>query len=686
MVGAPYDDTGAINAGSAYVYDLVSVTPSVPLAKLNNPSPATHDYFGYSVAVSGTRVVVGAYGDDTGASNAGSAYVYDLASGTPTIPVATLNNPAPEIDDYFGWSVAISGTRVVVGASRDDMGADMAGSAYVYDLSSSTPTVPVHTLNNPSPAASDSFGISVAISGTRAVVGASNDDTGATNAGSVYVYDLSTGTPTVPVATLHNPGPEIGDQFGTSVAISSTRVVVGAYSDNTNANNGGSAYIYDLSSGTPNVPTATLNNPSPEIDDLFGMSVAISGTRVVVGADRDNTGTSDAGSAYVYDLDSGTPAVPVHTLNNPSPEVSERFGFSVAISDSWVVVGAYLDDTNANNAGSAYFYDLSSAIPNVPAATLNNPSPADFDFFGHSVALDGTTVVIGTPYDDTVAFEKGSTYIFNAFRGLVVEVQPSFASVPDGGSHDFGIAVTGSTRSVTFTLKNTGYNDLILTGTPKVVVSGTHGSMFAISAQPTSPITAPTGTTTFTVQFLPTSSGVKTAALSIPSNDVDESPFDINLSGTALAFTDDTDSDGLNDASEFQMAALGYDWQVSQPALVNTLMSSASGAGLYNQTLYNANRTAGQNDVINSPNTYNLYSLSQVQALNVGTPLIQRHPTTGVFTLTLGMEKSSTLLPGSFTPFPMTGPGTSTVINGQGKLEFQFTVPDNAAFFQLKAQ
>jgi hypothetical protein len=70
----------------------------------------------------------------------------------------------------------------------------------------------------------------------------------------------------------------------------------------------------------------------------------------------------------------------------------------------------------------------------------------------------------------------------------------------------------------------------------------------------------------------------------------------------------------------------------------------------------------------------------------VGTPLIQRHPTTGVFTLTLGVEKSTTLLPGSFTPFPMTGPGTSTVINGQGKLEFQFTVPDNAAFFQLKAQ
>jgi hypothetical protein len=540
------------------------------------------------------------------------------------------------------------------------------------------------TLNNPSPTDYEGFGYSVAISGTRVVVGAFNDDTGATNAGSVYVYDVSGGTPTVPVHTLNNPSPATGDQFGASVAVADTRVAIGAPYDDVGAANAGSAYVYELTSGTPTVPVATLNNPGPANQDYFGISVAISGTRVVVGAHRDDTGATDAGSAYVYDLDSVTPHMPVHTLNKPSAADYDVFGSSVAISGSRVAVGAQADNSNAVDAGSAYVYDLSSGTPTVPVATLNNPSPAAGDSFGYSVALDGTTVVIGTPEDDTVTSGKGSTYIYHAFRGLVVEVQPSFASFPNGGSHDFGIAVTGSTMSVTFTLNNTGYNDLILTGTPKVAVSGTHGAMFAITAQPTSPITAPTGTTSFTVQFMPTSGGVKTAALSIPSNDVDESPFDINLTGTALAFTDDTDADGLNDASEFQMATLGYDWQVSQPALVSTLMSNATGAGLYNQTLYNANRTAGQNDVINSPNTYSLYTLSQVQALNVGTPLIQRHPTTGVFTLTLGVEKSTDL--STFNPFPMTGPGTSTVINGQGKLEFQFTVQDNAAFFQLKAQ
>ena len=99
------------------------------MATWNNPGPAQYDNFGSSVAISGTRVVVGAPSDDTGAFDAGSAYVYDLSSGTPTMPVATLNKPVPAVQDYFGSSVAISDKRVVVGAPADDTGGSDAGSA-----------------------------------------------------------------------------------------------------------------------------------------------------------------------------------------------------------------------------------------------------------------------------------------------------------------------------------------------------------------------------------------------------------------------------------------------------------------------------------------------------------------------------------------------------------------------------
>jgi len=404
VVGAWQDDTEEFNAGSAYVYDLASGTPTVPVATLNNPNPNAFNGFGWSVAIFGTRVVVG---------DAGSVHVYDLASTTPTVPVATLNNPSLDEYNYFGQSVAISGTRVVVGAYGDDTGATDAGSAYVYDLGSGAPTVPVATLNNPGPDEYDNFGFSVAISGTRVVVGAYGDDTGATDAGSAYVYDLGSGTPTIPMATLNNPSPDGYDNFGFSVAISGTRVVVGAYWDNTGATDAGSAYVYDLGSGTPTVPVATLNNPGPAADDYFGQSVAISGTWVVVGAPYDNTGATDAGSAYVYDLGSGAPTVPVATLNNPSPAADDNFGQSVAISGTWVVVGGPYDDTGARDAGSAYVYDLASATPTVPVATLNNPSPDEYDNFGWSVAISGTRVVVGALYDDTRATNAGSAYVYD---------------------------------------------------------------------------------------------------------------------------------------------------------------------------------------------------------------------------------------------------------------------------------
>jgi FG-GAP repeat len=165
----------------------------VPVATLNNPSPAPNDFFGQSVAVSGTRVAVGPPHEETGVTNAGSVYVYDLSAATPTVPVATLNNPSPAADDQFGYAVAISGSRVVVGSMFDDTGADNTGSAYLYDLTSGTPAVPIAALNNPSPAANDLFGYAVAISGMSAVVGAFGDDAGGIGAGAAYImtpYDL----------------------------------------------------------------------------------------------------------------------------------------------------------------------------------------------------------------------------------------------------------------------------------------------------------------------------------------------------------------------------------------------------------------------------------------------------------------------------------------------------------------
>ncbi len=145
----------------------------------------------------------------------------------------------------------------------------------------------------------------------------------------------------------------------------------------------------------------------------------------------------------------------------------------------------------------------------------------------------------------------------------------------------------------------------------------------------------------------------------------------------------DTDGDGLTDAAEFQLAPLGFNWQADQTALVNTLSHNAGLAGLFNQTQYDASRTLGQNDVVNAPNTFSLYNLSQVQALNVDAPLLTRGAG-GEFTLSIAVKKSIDLM--SFSPFPMDAVGTTVTINPQGELEVEFTVPDDAAFFLLESK
>lgn len=132
---------------------------------------------------------------------------------------------------------------------------------------------------------------------------------------------------------------------------------------------------------------------------------------------------------------------------------------------------------------------------------------------------------------------------------------------------------------------------------------------------------------------------------------------------SVLSFSADTDNDGLNDATENILSSLGFNWQVNQSALVTTLFSNLGGA-------------------LTNLNSAGLYTAAQIQALNVATPMIQYNSATKLFTLTIAVEKSVDLI--RFDPLPVTVP--QATITGDGKIEFQFGVPDKAAFFRVKAK
>jgi len=250
---------------------------------------------------------------------------------------------------------------------------------------------------------------------------------------------------------------------------------------------------------------------------------------------------------------------------------------------------------------------------------------------------------------------------------LVPEIVVTQAgALADGvGSTAFGaVAVGSSSAPLTFTITNPGTADLTALA---LTQDGTNTSDFLASAlSGTSVAPGSVANATFTVTFTPGAfpAAARSAALHLASNlPAPLNPFDIALTGNGLSTGADTDGDGLNDLAEFQMTGAGFDWQVSQPAAVSAVFGNLASA----QANVNA---AGY------------FSTAQVQALHVGTPLLEKSG--GTFKLTLRLKKSATLSPPNFQPFAFTEVGT--VINGQGEIEFEFTVPGDAAFFRIEAQ
>jgi formylglycine-generating enzyme len=194
---------------------------------------------------------------------------------------------------------------------------------------------------------------------------------------------------------------------------------------------------------------------------------------------------------------------------------------------------------------------------------------------------------------------------------LTVEQPPGSVLMNNTITNSFGGALTNSTTTaLTYTIRNTGAAAL---NTIAVILTGANTNQFVLTP-PTTQQLAPDASTTFAVAFRPQTFGNKTAQVSITSNDTDNNPFIVNLQGYGLDASGDFDGDGLNDAAEFTMSALGFDWQSNQPTLVTALYSNANRANLFTQSQYDDNRTNGQTDVMTNPAAFNLFDSTQYEA------------------------------------------------------------------------
>jgi hypothetical protein len=333
LVGAPFDDGAATDAGAAYLFD---GTSGALLQTFRSPNPAAGDWFGIAVAAVGENVLVGALGDDTGARDAGAAYLFDGKTGAL---IRALQKPTPAEADWFGGAVVVAGESILVGAPLDDLGAVDAGAAYLFD---GTSGALLQTLRNPTPNEGDWFGVALAASGGRVMVGAFLDDAAGTDAGAVHLFDAGT---YALVKSL--PGAAAGDWFGVAVAPFGDGFLVGAPMRDTGAKDAGE--VFQVSATGERV--RGYPSPEPVAGEQFGRGIAATGAGFVAGAPAPAEG-GNGGTAWALHPE----GAPVKVRRQQTRAPGDQFGFALAAGGNLLVIGSPTGDAGESNSGAVYVY------------------------------------------------------------------------------------------------------------------------------------------------------------------------------------------------------------------------------------------------------------------------------------------------------------------------------------------
>jgi len=385
------------------LFPLVASAVFTEISKLTSLDGESEDFFGHSLAIDGTTVVVGAQGRGNGA-----AYVFDCSNATCT-QVDKLIAPDGAAGDDFGFSVAISGQLIVVGSPASDVdGNEDQGAAYVFFCPSPSSCSFASKLNASDGSLFDNFGFSVSISDSLVVVGAYSHDTGGNmNQGAAYVFNCS-GFPCEEVTRLDPTDGNEYDEFGRAVSISERLIVVGARFHDVSSpdDNQGAAYLFECSLPGSCAQRSKITASNGVSESFFGISVGISGTSVIVGAHGAGTG-----AAYLFDCSNPNLCQELEELTASDAVGSHNFGFSVAIQNSYVVVGARLHPVDGKtNHGAVYTFNCSSTCVEI-AKMISSDGQAS-DNFGFSVALSDRWVISGAINHMVEGnFKQGAAYL-----------------------------------------------------------------------------------------------------------------------------------------------------------------------------------------------------------------------------------------------------------------------------------
>ncbi len=324
----------------------------------------TYDEFGYSVAINGDRLVVGAP-DHGELGTKGAAYVFERQTDGTWAETAKLL--PPEEAWAFGWSIDIVGDRIAVGAKGASALGDGKGRVVIFEYDG-TAWVKRTTIKPTISVAGDGFGASLDLEQDRLVVGAPYLWVGSGNSeGLAFVYEpqAAIGAPWSQKAVLSPPELTSVDMFGYDVSLDGNRLVVGAPQFDQPTFLGGAAFVYDLQ-GSVWTQTATLAPADLPPITYFGWGVDLEGNRIVVGAQSDNGAAPGGGAAYLFE-EGAQGWSEVQKFYGSGTGASDTFGYRVDLEGSEILVGAPHATSGPPDPGSAHLFLLDSPGPSLLA-------------------------------------------------------------------------------------------------------------------------------------------------------------------------------------------------------------------------------------------------------------------------------------------------------------------------------
>lgn len=357
--------------------------------------------FGYSVAQSGNYAAVGAPGEEF---DKGAVYVYER-DGNDWTEMARLTATDGAFFDRFGWSVALDGNYLAVGAYGCDNRGPNSGGVYIFERSGNTWTQQVKLLpwgDLPNTNRRAEFGISVALSGNLLLVGAWRDWENVFNSqgpaptgfhrGAAYLFNRD-GSNWNQMARLTASDADRNDFFGRSVAIDGTFAIVGAPGDQAKGPYSGAAYVFTFSNGNWTQTNKLTANDGTR-NRRFGFAVGIDmDGYAVVSSPQDATQGRGSGAVYLYQR-SGSNWTQNNKFLPPSGGEQANFGTALALKDDRLAVGAAGFSGNQPSAGAVFRYQRNGGNWLLDA-TLSASDGNSQDRFGQSVSLGSNSVLIG---------------------------------------------------------------------------------------------------------------------------------------------------------------------------------------------------------------------------------------------------------------------------------------------------